>query len=244
MSVYETITTAKAKGQKLFAMLVDPEKCTTERLETIAEAAGKARPDFVFVGGSQLRQSTETTIAAIKQQCNVPVVLFPGNAMQLADNADALLLLSLISGRNAEWLVGRQVKAALQIHRLGIETIPTGYILIDGGRTTAVQRISRTQPIAANDTDLAVATALCGRQAGKQLIYLEAGSGADNPVPPETIRAVSRMLDVPLVVGGGITTTQALRCAYAAGADLVVVGNHFESRLDDLTAFVETAHNL
>ena len=98
--------------------------------------------------------------------------------------------------------------------------------------------------IAANDTDLAVATALCGRQAGKQLIYLEAGSGADNPVPPETIRAVSRMLDVPLVVGGGITTTQALRCAYAAGADLVVVGNHFESRLDDLTVFVETAHNL
>ncbi len=241
-SVYEKITAAVAQGCKLFALLIDPEKCTPARLAEVAEAAATAQPDLIFVGGSQWRHSTEAAIAAIKQRCATPVVLFPGNALQLAANADALLLLSLLSGRNAEWLVGQQVKAARQIHALGIETIPTGYILIDGGRTSAVQRVSQTQPIAATDIDLAVATALCGEQSGKRLIYLEAGSGAANPVPAETIRAVRQMLHIPLVVGGGIATTEALRSAYAAGADIVVVGNHLETRLDDLQAFVRTAH--
>lgn len=134
------------------------------------------------------------------------------------------------------------MKAARQIHDSGIETIPTGYILIDGGKASAVQRISQTQPIAANDIELATATALCGQQAGKRLIYLEAGSGAAHPVPPETIRTVKRTLDIPLVVGGGIATTDALRRAYAAGADMVVVGNHLESHLNDLRPFVEAAH--
>lgn len=241
-SVYGKITAAVAQGRKLFALLIDPEKCTPARLETVAEAATTAQPDFIFVGGSQLRQSAETAIAAIKRRCAIPMVLFPGNALQLAPNADALLLLSLLSGRNAEWLVGQQVKAARQIHDSGIETIPTGYILIDGGKASAVQRVSQTQPIAASDTDLAIATALCGQQAGKRLIYLEAGSGAAHPVPAETIRAVRQTLNVPLVVGGGIATTDALRRAYAAGADMAVVGNHLESRLDDLRPFVEAAH--
>lgn len=243
-SVYDKITTAVAQGRKLFALLIDPEKCTPARLETVAAAAAQAQPDLILVGGSQLRHSTEAAIATIKQRCDRPVVLFPGNALQLAANADALLLLSLLSGRNAEWLVGQQVRAARQIHALGIETIPTGYILIDGGKTSAVQRVSHTQPIAADDTDLAVATALCGQQVGKRLIYLEAGSGAANPVPPETIRAVKQMLHIPLVVGGGIANTEALRCAYAAGADIVVVGNHLETHLDDLQAFADAARKI
>ncbi len=243
-SVYDKITAAVAQGRKLFALLIDPEKCTPARLETVAAAAAQAQPDLILVGGSQLRHSTEAAIATIKQRCGMPVVLFPGNVEQLASNADALLLLSLLSGRNAEWLVGQQVRAARQIHALGIETIPTGYILIDGGKTSAVQRVSHTQPIAAADTDLAVATALCGQQAGKRLIYLEAGSGAATPVPHETIRAVKQMLHIPLVVGGGIATTEALRCAYAAGADIAVVGNHLETHLDDLQAFADVARSV
>ncbi len=243
-SVYDKITTAVAQGRKLFALLIDPEKCTPDRLETVAAAAAQAQPDLIFVGGSQLRHSTEAAIAIIKRQCAMPVVLFPGNALQLAANADALLLLSLLSGRNAEWLVGQQVKAAQQIHALALETIPTGYLLIDGGKASAVQRVSHTQPIAADDIDLAVATALCGQQAGKRLIYLEAGSGATNPVPLETIRAVKQMLDIPLIVGGGIATTEALHCAYAAGADIVVVGNHLEAHLDDLQAFANVAKSV
>lgn len=230
-----------AHRRKLFALLIDPEKCSLQRLQTVAEAAAVAKPDLILVGGSQLRQSTEQAIDVIKTVCHLPVVLFPGNVEQLASNADALLLLSLLSGRNAEWLVGQQVRAARCIHNLQIEVLPTGYILIDGGKTTAVQRVSQTQPIAADDVDLAVDTALCGEQAGKRLIYLEAGSGAVRPVSAATISAVKKMISVPLIVGGGITSVEALHQAYAAGADIVVVGNHLETHLDDLAAFVRVA---
>lgn len=240
-TIFSQITDAVAHGRKLFALLVDPEKCSLPRLQTVAEAAAVAQPDFILVGGSQLRQSTEQAIDVIKKTCRQPVVLFPGNVEQLASNADALLLLSLLSGRNAEWLVGQQVRAARCIHNLQIEVLPTGYILIDGGKTTAVQRVSQTQPIATDDVDLAVDTALCGEQAGKKLIYLEAGSGAIRPVAATTISAVKKMISVPLIVGGGITSTDALRQAYAAGADMVVVGNHLETHLDDLAAFVRVA---
>lgn len=240
-SIFSQITDAVAHGRKLFALLIDPEKCSLQRLQTVAEAAAIAQPDLILVGGSQLRQSTEQAIDVIKKVCHLPVTLFPGNVEQLASNADALLLLSLLSGRNAEWLVGQQVRAARCIHNLQIEVLPTGYILIDGGKTTAVQRVSQTQPIAADDIDLAVDTALCGEQAGKRLIYLEAGSGAVRPVAAATISAVKKMISVPLIVGGGITSVEDLHQAYAAGADIVVVGNHLETHLDDLAAFVRVA---
>ena len=180
-------------------------------------------------------------IDRLRQHCDLPIVLFPGNVQQLAPNADALLLLSLISGRNAEWLIGQQVQAAQAIRASHIEVLPTGYILVDGGTQTAVQRISGTRPIAADALELIAATALAGEQSGKQLIYLEAGSGATRPVPTNAIRAAKEVLTVPLVVGGGITTPQMLREAYAAGADMVVVGNHLETHLNQLGTFADTA---
>ncbi len=232
---------AKAQGHKLFALLIDPEKCTGERLQKVIDVANAAQPDFIFVGGSQLQQSAETTIEIIKKKCKIPVVLFPGNALQLAPNADALLLLSLISGRNAEWLIGQQIKAARAIYDSKIEAIPTGYILVDGGKSTAVEQVSQTQPIAADNRDLIVATALGGEQAGKKLIYLEAGSGAKNSISAETIRAVKQVLTIPLIVGGGITSPEKMQEAYAAGADIIVVGNYLETHLEELPKFVAAA---
>ncbi|MGN0186931.1 MAG: geranylgeranylglyceryl/heptaprenylglyceryl phosphate synthase [Paludibacteraceae bacterium] len=239
--IHHLITQAVAQQRKLFALLIDPEKCSNEHLRIVAQTAVKAKPDLILVGGSQLQQSTADTIDHLRQHCDIPIVLFPGNALQLAPNADALLLLSLISGRNAEWLIGQQVKAAHAIRNARLETIPTGYILIDGGKETAVQRISGTRPIAADNIDLITATALGGEQAGKQLIYLEAGSGALHPVPTNVIRAVKQTLTIPLIVGGGITTPQRLHDAYAAGADMVVVGNHFETHLEQLDTFTDIA---
>ncbi|MGM9745649.1 MAG: geranylgeranylglyceryl/heptaprenylglyceryl phosphate synthase [Paludibacteraceae bacterium] len=242
--IHHLITQAVAQRRKLFALLIDPEKCSAERLQAVAEAAATALPDLILVGGSQLQHSTADTIDRLRLHCNIPIVLFPGNALQLAPNADALLLLSLISGRNAEWLIGQQVKAAHAIRAAHLETIPTGYILIDGGKETAVQRVSGTRPLAADDLDLITATALGGEQAGKQLIYLEAGSGARRPVPTDVIRAVKQTLTIPLIVGGGITTPQMLRDAYAAGADMVVVGNHFETHLEQLGTFTGIAKHV
>lgn len=242
--IYRLITQAVAQQRKLFALLIDPEKCDAHRLQQVAESAAHAAPDLILVGGSQLRQSTADAIDRLRQHCDLPIVLFPGNVQQLAPNADALLLLSLISGRNAEWLIGQQVQAAQAIRASHIEVLPTGYILVDGGTQTAVQRISGTRPIAADDLELIAATALAGEQSGKQLIYLEAGSGATRPVPTSAIRAAKEVLTVPLVVGGGITTPQMLREAYAAGADMVVVGNHLETHLNQLGTFADTAKTI
>ncbi len=226
---YNTILEAKIAGRKLFAVLIDPEKCDEQKLEQYVVAVNLYHPDFVFVGGSQMQCSVERTTVFLKQRVQVPIVLFPGNALQLTSKADAVLLLSLISGRNAEFLIGQHVKAARALKASNVEIVPTGYVLIDGGNSTAVAQVSATQPIAANNTEQIVATALAGEQLGLRLIYLEAGSGAQQYVDSKTIAAVRYELSVPLIVGGGIKTREQKKAAFKAGADIVVVGNALES---------------
>ena len=236
-AIYNTITTAHKIGKQLFAVLIDPEKCVGTTLEQVIDTANKAQPNFIFVGGSQLQNSVDETVIHIKSLTTIPVVLFPGNAFQLTNKADALLLLSLISGRNAEWLIGQHVQAAKAIQESALETISTGYILIDGGNTTAVERVSKTKPLQHDAIDEVVSTALAGELLGNKLIYLEAGSGAQNPVPTSLIKAVKESIHIPLIVGGGLTSTDAIKKAYEAGADIVVVGNYLETHLEKMVDF-------
>lgn len=235
--IYDIITAARNTNKRLFAVLIDPEKCIGAVLDDVIATANKAKPDFIFVGGSQLQNSVDETVIHIKRLTTIPVVLFPGNAFQLTNKADALLLLSLISGRNAEWLIGQHVQAAKAIQESALETISTGYILIDGGNTTAVERVSKTKPLQRDAIDEVVSTALAGQLLGHKLIYLEAGSGAQNPVPTALIKAVKKTIDIPLIVGGGLTSTNAIKQAYEAGADIVVVGNYLETHLEKMVDF-------
>ena len=235
--IYDLITTAAANKKRLFAVLIDPEKCIGTKLDTIISKVKLAHPDFILVGGSQLQKSVEETVTRLKSSTHIPVILFPGNVLQLTNNADALLLLSLISGRNAEWLIGQHVKAAKSIIKSDLETISTGYILIDGGNKTSVERVSETTPLKSDAIDEIISTALAGELLGNKLIYLEAGSGAKNPVPAIVITAVKQQIKIPLVVGGGLTSIEAVEEAYKAGADIVVVGNYFETNSDAIIDF-------
>ena len=230
------IAAAKADGRKLFAWLVDPEKA--EALFTVRDTVGTSTVNMlIFVGGSSGGEQTEKVVRQLKAQYDVPVVLFPGNVSQVTAEADALLFLSLLSGRNAEMLVGQQVRAAEAVRQAAIETIPMGYILVDGGRETAVARVSGTRPIAQEAVDEIVRTAMAAEMMGKQLVYLEAGSGALEPVREEVIRAVRAAIACPLIVGGGIRSTEAMQRAYDAGADIVVVGNWLEEHPEELEKF-------
>ena len=216
---------AKEKG---FALLVDPDKAGDAYLEKCALLANKADAKMILIGGSLVFNSLDSVFNKLHSITDIPLVLFPGSVIQLSASADAILFLSLISGRNPEFLIGNHVVAAPFIKKHDIETIPTGYILINGGQTTAVEYISQTQPIPANKPEIAVATAVAGQLLGHKLIYMDAGSGAGNPIPPEVIRAVNANLNVPLVVGGGIKTGNQALEAYRAGADIVVIGNRVE----------------
>ena len=257
MEVMHYISAAKAEKRKLFAWLVDPEKAEvgpTPSLPTkgggiiMRHRDGTSITDrdtvgassvnmLIFVGGSSGGEQTEKVVKQLKAQYDVPVVLFPGNVRQVTSEADALLFLSLLSGRNAEMLVGQQVRAAEAVRQAGIETIPMGYILVDGGRESAVARVSGTQPIAQEAVDEIVQTAMAAEMMGKQVVYLEAGSGALEPVRSEVIRAVRAAISCPLIVGGGIRSTEAMQRAFDAGADIVVVGNWLEEHPEALEEF-------
>lgn len=234
MAVLTDILAARREGRKLLALLLDPEKADLEKLPL----SGSYLPDYVFVGGST-GGNCDAFVAALRRRTSVPIVLFPGSALQFSPAADALLFLSLLSGRNAETLVGQQVRAARAVRRSGIESIPMGYILIDGGKETAVQRVTHTQPIEQSDIVQIVDTAIAAELLGKQLVYLEAGSGAVTPVDADIIRAVRKNTHIPLIVGGGIRTTEQMTNAFGAGADMVVIGNHFEFNPEELPAFCQ-----
>ncbi len=226
---------------KQIALLIDPEKCSESCLKRYIENIALAHPDYIFVGGSQLQYSVEACVEQLKA-CNIPIILFPGNAMQLANNADALLLLSLLSGRNSEYLIGQHIKAASQIKESGIEVIPTGYLLIDGGNRTAVESVSHTEAIERDHLELAVNTALAGELLGMKTIYLEAGSGAKMTVPTEMIEKVKENISLPLIVGGGIKSTEKIHAILSAGADIIVIGNHFEEHPEDIVTFCNVVH--
>lgn len=224
--VYQQIQGATS-GQ--VAVLIDPDKLTGTALLHLVERAVNCQVDYFFVGGSLLLDNTfEKTIAFIKSHCSIPVVIFPGNNYQVSPTANALLFLSLLSGRNAEYLIGQQVTAAPLIKQAGIEVIPTAYLLIDGGRTSTTAYITQTMPIPGDKPDVVVATALAGQMLGMQMVYLEAGSGAHYPVSATIIQAVKKNVALPLIVGGGIRSGQQAEAAFAAGADVLVVGNVLE----------------
>lgn len=232
-------------NSKGLALLLDPEKADLDRLRFSAEA----KPDYIFVGGST-GGSTTAFVRELKRhlsifnlQSSIPIVLFPGDATQFSPEADAILYLSLLSGRNPEYLAGQQIRAARAIHDSKVEVIPTAYILIDGGTETSTMRVTGTKPIPSDDIDTIVDTCIAAELMGKQLVYLEAGSGARNPVPAEVIRAVREAIHIPLIVGGGIRTKEQMQAAYDAGADIVVIGNHLEEHPEALGEFTQSIRN-
>ncbi|MBP8781646.1 MAG: geranylgeranylglyceryl/heptaprenylglyceryl phosphate synthase [Paludibacteraceae bacterium] len=225
---YQDSIHKKSVNQKQLALLVDPDKYSQKSLALFVELAKKTLPDCIMVGGSLVAGSVEQVVQYIKSHTNIPVVLFPGNNHQLCNEADALLLLSLLSGRNADFLIGQHVVAAKAIRDSGIESISTGYILIDGGCSTSVEYMSNTKPIPRDKVEIIVATAIAGELIGNRMVYLEAGSGAINPVSKEAIQAVRQAISLPIIVGGGIRTVEQAKDAYLAGADMIVVGNALE----------------
>lgn len=212
------------------AILIDPGKYGVDCLINLLQIMQQNPPHYILVGGSITSASTEETINLIRQYLNIPIILFPGNASQFTPKADALMYLSLISGRNPDYLIGQHVLSSISIKKSGLKVIPVGYMLIESGRTTSVEYISNTKPIPSNKPDIAVCTAVAGELLGMRSIYLEAGSGADCPVPAEMITAVKENISIPLIVGGGIRTVEALKNAYASGADVVVIGNILEEK--------------
>jgi phosphoglycerol geranylgeranyltransferase len=234
--LYAEFVRKKEKNQKSVAVLIDPdENQDSGQIEYIIRRGVEAGIDYFFVGGSLLADpDTAPAIRLIRKLSDLPVISFPGSNLYLNFEADAILLLSLISGRNPEFLIGQHVPVAAAIKKSGIESISTGYILIDGGKPTSVSYLSFTHPVPRDKPDLASSTAIAGELLGLSTIYLEAGSGAIYPVPEDIISSVRRSVDVPIIAGGGINTTEKALRAMRAGADLVVVGNHIEKQPDFL----------
>ncbi len=229
--VYERIRSKMAAGKKQLAILIDPDKADDGRLREIVRISALAGVDMFFVGGSLLTADTMAhCMAELRRQCDIPVVLFPGNAMQVHPGADALLFLSLISGRNAEMLIGKHVVAAPYVKAAQLEVIPTGYLLIDGGKTTAVHYMTHSLPIPSDKPDIAACTVLAGEMLGLKMMYLEAGSGALHAVPVAMVEAVRKQTRLPLIVGGGLRTPADARSRWQAGADVLVVGTAAEEQ--------------
>jgi len=238
MTIYQKIT-GKIPG-KAFAVLIDPDQYHTGGIDNIVKIASDSRVDFILVGGSLLTNDhLDETLERIRSLAEIPVILFPGSIMQVSGKADAVLLLSLISGRNADLLIGKHVIAAPYLKESKLEILPTGYMLIESGPLTTAQYISNTLPIPHAKDDIAACTAMAGEMLGLRLIYMDAGSGAENPVSPSMIRKVKAVISVPLIVGGGIRTPEQALVSCHAGADIIVVGNAIEK---DPSCLKEIAH--
>jgi phosphoglycerol geranylgeranyltransferase len=223
-------------AQKMIAVLIDPDKASYKAMLKLVKHSAFESVDYLFVGGSLVTEGQmNECLTTIKELTDKPLVIFPGNPNQIDPQADAILLLSLISGRNPDLLIGKHVESAQQIKRSGLEVIPTSYILIDGGKTTTVSYISNTIPIPQDKPDIASSTALAGELLGHQVCYMDCGSGAKWPVHPDLIIRVRKEISIPLVVGGGVCTKNQADAIFKAGADLIVVGN----KLEDDPLFLE-----
>ncbi len=245
MKDHSTLYKKLNDGKKKFAVLVDPDKSTLAKIKKIATISENFAVDFIFYGGSLLTEDNhEKFISVLKDYCSIPVILFPGNYLQINRKADGILLLSLISGRNPEMLIGKHVIAAPYLRSSNLEIIPTGYMLIESGRSTTVSYISNTTPIPADKEDIAVCTAMAGEMLGLKLIYMDAGSGAMNPVSLSMIQKVRKNISLPLVIGGGIKTSGQAAAISQAGADLVVIGNAFENNSPLIAQISEAIHKL
>jgi len=242
-SLLTTLRKYKHTGQKGIAVLLDPDKVEQDAFSALLIQANHFPVDFFFVGGSLVTEYTHRElIAAVREHTDTPVILFPGNSLHIEPSADGILLLSLISGRNPEFLIGQHVIAAPLLRKSGLEILPTGYMVVDSGTQTTVSYISGTMPLPHDKPSVAACTAMAGEMLGLQIIYMDAGSGARWPVSAAMIRAVREAVDLPIVVGGGINTPERAAAALEAGADLIVVGNSLEANpalLPELVAIVE-----
>ena len=239
--VYDLITSAVAKKEKLLTFLIDPDKCPDSKLHYLIKILEKRPPHFILVGGSLISNPIEPLVYSLKQRLDIPIVLYPGHPTHIRPEFDALLLLSMISGRNPELLIGNHVIAAPIIKRYEIEAIATGYMLIDGGVQTSVEYISNTRSMPSDKTDIIIATAMAGEMLGQKLIYMDAGSGAIHPISGKTIEEVKANCTIPLMIGGGINTPAKLETAFNNGADIVVIGNALEKTPELLNDFLDAA---
>jgi phosphoglycerol geranylgeranyltransferase len=244
-NIYKHILNKFSNNEKMFAVLIDTDNVSEQTLSYLISQIAEVDVDLVFVGGSLLMKNNFVDmLAEIKSKVDIPVVLFPGSGQQVNENADAVLFLSLISGRNPEYLIGQQVLSAPVIRSIGLESISTGYMLIDSGVQTSVSYMSNTTPIPRNKINIAVSTAIAGEMLGLKLMYLDGGSGAKMVIPTEMIRAVKDSLSVPLIIGGGLSSEQEVMNAAEAGADIVVVGNAVEKDVDALRNLVNAFKSL
>lgn len=235
--IYKNILDAVSENIKLLAVLIDPDKMELSRVASFLKKVNTSVATHIFVGGSTVDNNvTEELVLKIKKHTTLPIVLFPGDVTQITNEADALLFLSLISGRNPDYLIGKHVDSISKLRKTNLEIIPTGYLLIENGKETTVERVTKTKPLSRTNIQNIVDTVKAGELLGMQLIYLEAGSGASTPITSEIINFVKQELNIPLIVGGGIKSKTQLQNAYKSGADLVVIGTAFE---DDESFFDE-----
>lgn len=243
--IYQGLVTRKQKGQKSFAVLIDPDKVNKGLLDQLIQLATDAHVDYLLVGGSLVVSNhLDDCINHIKKHCSIPVILFPGSPSQISRSADALLYLSLISGRNAELLIGQHVISAPFVKQSGLEIISTGYMVIDGGAPTTVSYISNSFPIPADKNEIALCTAMAGEMLGMKMIYMDAGSGASRPINEVMIEKVARSIEVPLMVGGGISDPEIAYINCKAGADVIVVGNAIEKDSSLITEMSAAIHSI
>jgi len=244
--IFQHLSQRKEKGLKSFAVLIDPDKITDNQSFTKLILSCKENSiDYFFVGGSLLTtDNVGEIITLIKKNCNIPVVLFPGNNLQINKAADAILFLSLISGRNPDLLIGQHVIAAPLIKKYELEVIPTGYILVNAGNDTTVSYMSNTQPIPYDKPEVAACTAIAGEMLGLRVIYMDAGSGAAQPISTDMVSKVGESIKTPLIIGGGINTAPKAEAALNAGADMIVVGNGIEKNPDLLIEISKTIQKM
>ena len=243
--IYNTIEKRKSLGNKSFAVLIDPDTVTIPLMDEVIELSVKAGVDYFFIGGSLvISDQLDHCVEYVKKNSTIPVILFPGSSSQITKKADALLYLSLISGRNPELLIGQHVVSAPAIKSSGLEIMPTGYMVIDGGAPTTVSYISNATPIPADKSDIAMCTAMAGEMLGMKLIYMDAGSGAKTPISESMIRKVASQITVPLIVGGGITDPEKAYLNCKAGADVIVVGNAIEKNANLISELASAVHSV
>ncbi len=232
-NIYNQILQSKESNQKLLAILLDPDKVDLENINILSQKINLSPATHIFIGGSQVNSNViDELIIKIKEICHLPIVLFPGNSSQISKEADAILFLTLLSGRNPDYLIEHQVNAVPIIKKTNLEIISTGYILIESETETAVQLVSNTKPLDRNNLDYVLQTSQAGEMLGNKLIYLEAGSGAKLAVPLKMITLVSQNINIPVIVGGGIRSLSEIEKAHNAGADIVVIGTAFENNLN------------
>lgn len=245
--IYTDLINSRQLGKKKLAVLIDPDQMRMGKLDQIIDLSIHCKVDYFFIGGSLLVNSQlDQCLEMIRKRCPIPLILFPGNSYQLSYHADAILFLSLVSGRNPDLLIGQHVIAAPYLKLSPLEILPTGYMLVDGGVGTTVLYISNTSPIPANKSDIAVCTALAAEMLGLRLIFMDAGSGATKPIPSEMIAAVRGAISIPIIVGGGIRSAEKVKENLEAGADVIVIGNAFEhdpSLMIDIAATIHD-HNI